>query len=183
MSFAIFVLRVVVGGLFVAHGTQKLYGWFDGQGPARTAAMFESLGLHPGRRHAYFAGIAEAGGGLLLMLGLITPLPAAILTAVMITAIWTVHGPKGPWITNGGYEYNLVLIAALFALTGVDSGALSIDRAVGLDMSSLAWPLLELAAGVLGAVFVVQSASPPETVSGGVAEPPRGGAAPPQGAA
>src|SRR3954447_162914 len=103
MDIALFVLRVVVGLFFVGHGAQKLFGAFGGHGLAGTAGFFETLGMRPGRRNAMAAGWAELGGGVLLVLGLLTPLAAAMLIAVMTVAIITVHGTKGPWVTEGGY--------------------------------------------------------------------------------
>src|SRR5512138_2995266 len=103
MSFALLVLRVVVGVLFAGHGAQKLFGAFGGHGIDGTAGFFEALGMRPGRRNAIAAG-AELGSGVLLALGLLTPLAAVLLISVMVVAIATVHAPKGPWVTEGGYE-------------------------------------------------------------------------------
>ncbi len=112
MSLGILIIRIVVGLLFVGHGTQKLFGWFGGNGRDATASFYENnLGLSPGWLMALAAGTAEAGGGILIALGLLTPLGAAAITAVMVMAIATVHFKNGIWSTNGGYEYNLVLIA------------------------------------------------------------------------
>ncbi len=121
MKFGLTVLRAVIGVLFVGHGTQKLFGWFGGHGLEGTGQFFESLGLRPGRRHAMAAGAAEAGGGAALALGLFTPAAAATLIGVMSQAIRTVHLKNGPWVTDGGYEYNLALIATLVALADVGS--------------------------------------------------------------
>src|SRR4051794_13801374 len=110
-------LRFVIGPLFVGHGTQKLFGWFGGPGLDGPGGFFESLGLKPGRRHATAAGVSEALGGALLTLGALTPVAAGLVTGTMITAIRKAHADKGPWVTNGGYEYNLTLIAAMLALT------------------------------------------------------------------
>src|SRR5205085_2593882 len=79
------------------------------------------------------AGAAELGAGVLLALGLLTPLAAALVTAVMIVAIATVHLSKGIWTADGGFELNLVYIAIVFALAGVGSGTWSLDHALGLD--------------------------------------------------
>src|SRR3954465_4863359 len=103
-------LRFVIGPLFVGHGTQKLFGWFGGHGPDGTGGFFESLGLRPGKRHAIAAGAAEAGGGGLPPTGLAPPVAGAALTGTMTTAIRHVHAEKGPWSTNGGWEYNGVII-------------------------------------------------------------------------
>ena len=81
MKIGRLLLRLLVGGFFVGHGTQKLFGWFGGHGLEGTAAGFEQLGLHPGRRNAIAAGAAEAGGGLFLATGLATPVAASALTA------------------------------------------------------------------------------------------------------
>ncbi|MBV9049589.1 MAG: DoxX family protein, partial [Solirubrobacterales bacterium] len=85
------LLRLIVGGLFFGHGTQKLFGWFGGHGLDATAGMFEQLGMRPGKRNAIAAGAAEAGGGAAVVLGLATPLAAASLISVMLTAINRVH--------------------------------------------------------------------------------------------
>lgn len=122
MSLGSIAIRGVVGPLFVGHGTQKLFGWFDGHGLEGTGGFFESLGLRPGKRHATAAGVSEAAGGLLLTLGLLTPVAAAAISGTMITAIRKVHAQNGPWVTGNGYEYNLVLLAAMVAVTEERSG-------------------------------------------------------------
>ena len=131
MKLGRLLLRVTVGGLFVGHGTQKLFGWFGGHGLDATANMFDSIGMRPGNRNAIAAGVAEAGGGAALAAGFATPLAAATLTSVMLTAINRVHLKNGPWLTNGGYEYNAVLIAAVLVLAEVGPGELSLDHALG----------------------------------------------------
>src|SRR3954470_1308770 len=100
MDLALLVLRIVVGGLFVGHGAQKLFGAFGGHGLAGTAGFFENIGLRPGMLHARAAGAAELVGGLLLALGLFTPFGAAALIATMVAAIVTVHYAKGVWVTE-----------------------------------------------------------------------------------
>jgi putative oxidoreductase len=152
MKIGRLLLRTVVGGLFVGHGTQKLFGWFGGSGLDTTAQGFEHLGLRPGKPHAIAAGAAEAGGGALLALGLETPFAASVLTATMLTAIHRVHAKNGPWVTNGGYEYNLVLIAAALALAEVGPGPLSLDAARGHERSGSHWAFAALAAGAVGAL-------------------------------
>lgn len=158
MDLALFALRIVVGLLMAGHGAQKLFGSFGGHGIAGTGQFFESLGLRPGQRHARVAGLGEFAGGLLLALGLLTPLGAAAIIGVMTVAILTVHGPKGPWVTDGGYEYNLVLITIAFALASAGPGGWSLDRALGLDSGGEGWGLAALAAGVLGGIGALISA-------------------------
>ena len=151
------VARVAVGTLFVGHGTQKLFGWFGGAGINDTAESFERMGLAPGRRHALAAGTAEAAGGLLLVLGFLTPLAAATLTGVMVTAIRKVHAPNGVWAAGGGYEYNLVLLAVLGVLAEDGPGPASLDAALGLHLTGPAWLAAELAAGVAGSALTTNS--------------------------
>jgi putative oxidoreductase len=155
MRLGRFAARTIVGGLFVGHGTQKLFGWFGGGGLDKTSAGFESLGLRPGRRNATAAGLSEAVGGALLAAGLFTPLAAASLIGTMITAIRTVHWKNGVWSSNGGYEYNLVLIAAIVALVETGTGALSLDHVRGHDEHGVGWALAVLAAGAAGSAAVI----------------------------
>ncbi|MGB9186281.1 MAG: DoxX family protein [Solirubrobacteraceae bacterium] len=151
MKLGRLLLRLAVGGFFVGHGTQKLFGWFGGYGPDGTGQFFESLGLRPGKRHAVAAGAAEAGGGALLVLGAATPLAASVLTATMLTAINRVHLAKGPWAADGGYEYNVVLIAAVLALAETGPGSPSIDAARGSEAHGPKWAALALLLGAIGA--------------------------------
>jgi putative oxidoreductase len=144
------VLRVTVGGLFIGHGLQKVAGWFGGTGLEGTGESFERMGLRPGRPHAAAAGIGETVGGALVAGGLLTPLGAAVLSGSMITAIRKMHVSRGPWVTDGGYEYNLVLLAGLFALCDAGPGGLSLDEALGTRRAGPLWALAELAAGAAG---------------------------------
>jgi putative oxidoreductase len=159
------LLRLTVGGLFIGHGTQKLFGWFGGHGLDGTAGMFEQLGMRPGKRNAIAAGVAEAGGGAALVLGVATPLASAALISTMLTAIHRVHLKKGPWITNGGYEYNAVLIAALLTLAEgdgnpADDGASSLRNRIPAALPVL---LLGIAGAGLAHIAAESApASPPE---------------------
>jgi putative oxidoreductase len=150
-------LRGVVGPLFVGHGTQKLFGWFDGHGPDGTGGFFESLGLRPGKRHATAAGWAETAGGALLTLGALTPLAQALITGTMVTAIRKVHVQNGPWVTQNGFEYNLSLIALTAALTETGPGSPSLDEGLfGGSLKGKGWALGALAAGVAGSYLVTE---------------------------
>ncbi|HEY6017429.1 MAG TPA: DoxX family protein [Gaiellaceae bacterium] len=151
-------VRGAIGSLMVGHGTQKLFGWFGGGGPEGTGQFFEQVGLRPGRRNALAAGAAEAGGGMLLALGLATPLAVAALQGVMLSAIRHVHWQNGPWVTKGGYEYNLVLIAALFGLAEAGPGRLSLDAARDKERAGLGWALAALA-GAAAASYGISAAA------------------------
>ena len=159
------LVRSVIGVLFIGHGTQKLFGWFGGGGLEKTAEGFAAIGLVPGRRNALVAGLAESGGGALLASGLATPLAEAVLVSVMLTAIRTVHWKKGPWATNGGYEYNIVLISALLGLAEVGPGCWSLDRALGIERSGLVWLAAAAAAGTAGSLAATRMAQPAAVVA------------------
>jgi putative oxidoreductase len=170
MKIARMLLRLIVGTLFFGHGTQKLFGWFGGHGLETTGNFFESLGMRPGRHHASAAAAAETGGGLLLITGLATPVAASALISVMLTAINRVHLKNGPWNSNGGYEYNLVLIGILLALADEGPGSLALG---GENPHGPGWAAAALAGGVAGAAGAhAYAASQPEPQPATPAEQP-----------
>ncbi|RBY82905.1 DoxX family protein [Geodermatophilus sp. TF02-6] len=174
--------RLLIGGLFIGHGTQKLFGWFGGPGRAGTEGMMESLDMRPAKLNALAAGVTETAGGSLLAAGLATPLASAALTGVMTTAITKVHRPNGPWAANGGWEYNAVLIGAVTALAETGPGDLSLDRALGIERRGPAWALAALATGVATAALTMAAGSrgkpaPSSGAGGGAAEAAHGGTA------
>ena len=125
---ALLLLRVVVGLLFMGHGAQKLFGWFGGDGMAAWTSTVEKAGIQPAATWATFDATAEFGAGILLVLGLLTPLASAVLIGDMLVAILKVHAPRGLWSQQGGFEYNLVLIALLVAVGVIGPGLYSLDR-------------------------------------------------------
>jgi putative oxidoreductase len=169
MDFGLLVLRLVVGALFIGHGTQKLFGWFGGYGIEGTGGFMHSIGYRPGKRYAVLGGIAEAGGGLLLVLGLFTPLAAAAIIGTMINAIFAVHVDKGAWNQDGGYEYPLVLAVAAAAIALADGGAASLDKMFGLSLGGLiAW--LGILLGVILGVVAANMRNPEGEVAEADAE-------------
>jgi putative oxidoreductase len=177
MSVGRLGVRLVIGGLFIGHGTQKIFGWFGGPGRQGTEAMMESITMRPAKVHALLAGTTEAVGGSLLAAGLATPLASAALTGVMTTAIRKVHLPNGPWAANGGWEYNAVLIGAVTALAETGPGELSLDHLLGTERSGPLWALASLATGV-GTAFATMAAGgrgrPAVTAAPPPAVPPSG---------
>src|SRR5256712_5719309 len=150
MSIGILILRLVVGMTLAAHGAQKLFGWFGGYGLAGTGGFLEQLGFVPGRRNALFAGLAEAAGGLLLALGLATPLAAAMIVAVMFVAAVSVHLKQGFFVTQQGYEYTLILGIAALSIAFTGPGAWSLDAVLGFKDAGLGWGFGALALGLVG---------------------------------
>ena len=150
MEIGLLLLRVVVGLTLAAHGAQKLFGWFGGPGLDATGQGLAGLGFHPGRRHALMAGVVESGAGLLLALGLITPLAAAAVGAVMVVAAWSAHVKQGFFIQGGGFEYNLVLGVAGLVLAFTGAGALSLDALAGWPLGGASWGFAAIAIAVMG---------------------------------
>jgi putative oxidoreductase len=151
MDWGILLLRLTVGLALAAHGSQKLFGWFGGYGPDGTGQFMETLGFRPGRRHAIVAGSAEFIGGLLLAVGFLTPLGAALIASVMVVAAVTVHGKNGFFVTSGGYEFTLVIGVAALSLAFIGPGALSLDALAGYSPAGIGWGVGAATITVLGA--------------------------------
>jgi len=150
MAIGLLILRLVFGITMAAHGSQKLFGWFGGGGIAGTAPFMEQLGFRPGRLHAALAGLSEAGGGLMLALGFLTPFAAAMIVSVMLVATVAVHLAKGFFLQNRGYEYPLALATGALAVAFIGPGGMSLDAALGIDWSGNGWGLTALVLAVVG---------------------------------
>ncbi|GAA3760402.1 hypothetical protein GCM10022240_11310 [Microbacterium kribbense] len=156
MSFGRLAVRVVIGGLFIGHGTQKLAGWFGGSGLEGTDKMMAAVDMYPVRRNAIAVGVTETAGGALLIAGGATPLAAAGLIGSMTTAVRKVHGKNGPWNSNRGWELNAIIVAALTLLVEAGPGRPSVDAALGRVKSGPGWALAALGAGVAGSAALVE---------------------------
>jgi len=126
-GFAPLVLRVPIGIIFAAHGAQKLFGWFGGHGLAGTGQWMESIGLAPGYLMALLAGGGEFFGGLALVTGLLVRPAGAALAFAMLVAVFGVHIGNGLFVSAGGYEFALSLLAASVSLAISGAGRASLD--------------------------------------------------------
>jgi putative oxidoreductase len=151
------IIRVAVGLIVAGHGAQKLFGWFEGPGIEGFAGMTSKIGLRPARFWAFMAGISEFGGGLLLALGLLSPLGSLGIIAAMAMAILKVHWAKGLWATKGGFELPLTNLAAALALAFTGPGAYALDTLLGIALpepltlwGGLALVILGLVVALLG---------------------------------
>lgn len=129
-GYGLTVLRIAVGVIFAAHGSQKLFGLFGGYGLAGTAQYMESLGLTPGYLMATLAGGTEFFAGLALIIGLLVRPAALGLTFLSLVAIFTVHIGNGLFMANNGYEFALALLGGSIAVMIEGAGKLSVDRAI-----------------------------------------------------
>jgi putative oxidoreductase len=121
------ILRVPIGLILAAHGSQKLFAWFGGHGLEGTGQWMASIGLQPGFIMALLAGSAEFFGGVGLMLGLLTRVSAAVNALTMLVALLSVHWVNGFFLDTHGIEYALALLAACTALILMGGGRYSVD--------------------------------------------------------
>lgn len=129
-GFGALALRIPAGLIFMAHGAQKLFGWFGGYGLEGTGQWMASIGLEPGYLMALGAGSAEFFGGLALLIGLLVRPAALVLAVTMAVAIVTVHLGNGLFMSNNGYEFGLALLAVSVSLLFSGAGRASIDRLI-----------------------------------------------------
>jgi putative oxidoreductase len=127
LTLSSLILRVPVGLTFMAHGSQKLFGWFGGYGLEGTGQWMASIGFEPGYLMALLAGSGEFFGGMALLLGLLTR-PAAFVTAFTMVMAMTYHVGNGFFLSNNGYEYALMLLVASLTLTLQGAGRYSLDQ-------------------------------------------------------
>ncbi|MBS4076828.1 MULTISPECIES: DoxX family protein [Pseudomonas] len=129
-GYGLTILRIAVGVIFAAHGSQKLFGLFGGYGLSGTAQYMDSIGLHPGYLMATLAGGTEFFAGLALIIGLLVRPAALGLTFLSLVAIFTVHISNGLFMANNGYEFALALLGGSLAVLIEGAGKLSVDRAI-----------------------------------------------------
>ena len=161
VTAGLIVLRLVLGLTVAAHGVQKLFGWFDGPGLSGFAATLEQLGVRPGRTWAIVAGVVEFGGGLLVAIGLVTPIAALFVAGDLLVAVVTVHLARGFWNHNGGFEYPLVLIGGLVALSLIGPGPAALDRVIQLSLPEPATWLAIVVVVLLGVIAAAASGRVP----------------------
>jgi putative oxidoreductase len=170
MDIGLLLLRLTVGLTLAAHGAQKLFGWFGGPGLDGAGQGLATLGFPLGRRHALRAGLAEAGAGLLLALGFLTPAAAAVVFSVMFVAAVSAHVKQGFFLTSGGYEYTLVLGVGGLTVAFTGPGALSLDALFGFSVNGAFWGAAALLVGLAGGALQLAQRSPAPTLQTATAE-------------
>jgi len=164
VDLALLIFRCAIGGVFIAHGVNHIFGGGKIEGTGR---WFESLGMKPGIVHAWVASITEIGAGALLVLGLLTAFGGAGVVGVMLVAWITNHLKNGFFIfrPGEGWEYVMVLTVSGLLLAAVGPGGWSIDNAAGHDLTTLwGWKGLVIAvvAGAGGTALLLLTSWRPE---------------------
>ena len=149
-DLGLLVLRLAMGGLLAGHGSQKLFGWFEGPGLKGTAGWLESLGLTPGTPWATAASVSEFGGGVLTTLGFLHPLGPLGTMGAMIMATAKAHWGKPIWTSKGGAELPVINMATALALTLTGPGRFSLDQVFGIRLPRV----LVIAVAIVEAVMV-----------------------------
>ena len=132
VDLALLAFRCAIGAVFLAHGINHV---FRGGKLAGTARWFESLGMRPGKVHAFVASVTEIAAGAMLVVGLLTPLAAAGVIGTMLVAWITNHRGNGFFIfrPGEGWEYVMTLTFCGLALAVVGAGRWSLDHAIGFE--------------------------------------------------
>ena len=154
VNLALLGLRLILGGVMLAHGINHILG---GGKIAGTGRWFASLGMKPGIVHAWLASVTEVVGGVLLVLGLLTPFGCAAVVGVMLVALITNHRTNGFFIfrPGEGYEYVLTLTVVATCLAMLGAGEWSLDDALDLDLAGATGLWIVLVAGVGGALALL----------------------------
>ncbi|MCK8670379.1 DoxX family protein [Rhodococcus sp. HM1] len=140
---ALLLVRLVLGATMIAHGVNH---WVGGGRIAGTARWFSGLGLRNGTLQAWISVVVEIGAGVLVILGLLTPLACAAVISIMLVAGLLAHRPNGFFVFKEGYEYVLVLGVVALALAMIGPGEISIDSAT--DIAIVGWSGGAIALGV-----------------------------------
>jgi putative oxidoreductase len=152
-SIGLLALRLVIAVIMFFHGTQKLFGWWHGQGLDGATEFFARQGFRPPRLMAVVAALTETAGSLLLGLGLLTPLGVAMITGVL-TNVAAVHVHNGLDVRKFGMELELALLGGTIAVGCVGAGDWSVDHALGLgDYAGLAPWAVPL--GIVGGLAII----------------------------
>ncbi len=160
---ALLIVRVVAGVVFAAHGAQKAFGWSGGPGFAGWQGAMERMGMRPAPLWAMVSTAAELVGGILLILGLLTPLAAAALIGQAIVIVFHVHLPKGFWNAKGGFEFGLTLGAIALAIAVAGAGVISVDHVLHITYPTTVRVLLIVLGVIGGAVALSLPRLAPET--------------------
>ncbi|MFI6079604.1 DoxX family protein [Streptomyces sp. NPDC051217] len=153
-DIGLLALRLGVGSVLIANGSQKLFGWFGGGGIRGTTEAMDQIGFTPPRESAIAAGVGETASGTLLVLGLATPAAGAAAAGAMSGAV-SVHAPAGFFSHSGGFEHPALvgLVAAALGITG--PGRYSLDHFTGHTLDRPGTLMVAFALSAAAATVVV----------------------------
>ena len=158
IDLGMLVIRLALGPMLVVHGWNKLFG---AGGLAGTTRWFEGLGLRPAWLHARIAPVNEIGAGVLMTLGLLTPLACAAFVGLMAVASLTDHRGKGYFVFRGGWEYTLLVGVVAVGIASIGPGDWSVDHAAGWHLEGPAWALGAAALGLAAAGLLLATSYRP----------------------
>lgn len=159
LDIGLLVLRLVFGLVMFGYGAQKLFGWFGGKGFVGTRSIFGgTLRLRPAGFWTLAVGASEAGGGLLFALGLLNPLGAVMIAAMLIAVILVTY--RHFWGTQHGFEPNLLYVAAAAAVGVAGPGKLSLDAALGIALPEPITFIAMLILALIGIVVALATRAP-----------------------
>lgn len=154
IAWALLIIRVITGVTLIAHGTQKLFGWFGGPGYEKFSQGFGRQGYKPVQLWTSLAILGEIGGGLALAFGFLTPLGAAGALGAMVMAIKT-HWSNGFFNMKGGFEYPLALLTMSIAVGLAGPGLYSLDHLFGIALPLALFIVLAVAALVVDVIGIL----------------------------
>ena len=134
IDFSLLILQMGIGLTFAAHGAQKVFGWWGGPGLAGWEGAMAHMGFRPARLFAVTSALTELGGGLLLAVGLLTPLAAAALVAQAVVIVGHVHWQNGFFNSRSGIEFPLLLGLGAAAVGLAGGSAVGVDSFVGFTL-------------------------------------------------
>jgi putative oxidoreductase len=172
IDVGILIVRLAVGLTFAAHGAQKVFGWWAGPGFTGWTGAMTRMGLRPAPLWAALSAGVELIGGLLVVVGFLTPIASALVVAQSLYIVLRVHLPKGFWNKNGGIEFPLQLLAGALLIAVGGPGAIAIDDALGLDLG-IWWRAAFLVVAVLGALATMAIPRPAPQPQPVPSSPPR----------
>ncbi|SEP10874.1 DoxX family protein [Trujillonella endophytica] len=159
LDLGLFIVRLALGPMLILHGYNKVFGSGGLEGTTR---WFAGLGLKPAWLHARIAPVNEIGAGLLLTLGLLTPLACAAFVGLMTVASLTDHRGKGYFVFKGGWEYTLLVGMVAVGLAAMGPGDWSLDHAFGWEPQGWGWALGAAVVGVVAAAGLLAVSYRPE---------------------